>query len=96
MRSGCASPRSPSAAIAVLSALRSRGREAETLLPYATKWFEPIISVLPMYAKEIDSGDYSDPAASVDLFHTGAADLAVLTELLSVGAEGSSTTAKRP
>ncbi|EME52060.1 NAD(P)-dependent oxidoreductase [Amycolatopsis decaplanina] len=111
------------------AALRSRGLEAETLLPYATKWLEMIISVLPMYAKEIDSGDYSDPAASVNIFHAGAAadlelaeegvdvdwqrpmhdlvrraaeagygdrSIAVLTELLSVGAAGSSTTAKRP
>ncbi|UMP00893.1 NAD(P)-dependent oxidoreductase [Amycolatopsis sp. EV170708-02-1] len=111
------------------AALRSRGLEAGTLLPYATKWFEMIISVLPMYAKEIDSGDYSDPAASVNIFHAGAAadlglaeegvdvgwqrpmhdlvrraaeaghgdlSIAVLTELLSVGAAGSSTTAKRP
>ncbi|WP_410583317.1 NAD(P)-dependent oxidoreductase [Amycolatopsis sp. lyj-108] len=110
------------------AALRSRGLEAETLLPYATKWFEMIISVLPMYAKEIDSGDYSDPAASVDIFHAGAAadlglaeegvdvgwqlpmhdlvrraaeaghgdrSIAVLTELLSVGAAASSTTEKR-
>ncbi|AUI57117.1 NAD(P)-dependent oxidoreductase [Amycolatopsis sp. BJA-103] len=109
--------------------LRSRGLEAETLLPYATKWFEMIISVLPMYTKEIDSGDYSAPAASVDIFHAGAAadlelaeegvdvgwqlplhdlvrraaeaghgdrSIAVLTELLSVGAAGSSSTAKRP
>ncbi|MEU3622226.1 hydroxyacid dehydrogenase [Amycolatopsis coloradensis] len=109
--------------------LRSRGLEAETLLPYATKWFEMIISVLPMYTKEIDSGDYSGPAASVDIFHAGAAadlelagegvdvgwqlpmhdlvrraaeaghgdrSIAVLTELLSVGATGSSTTAKHP
>ncbi|WP_181773268.1 NAD(P)-dependent oxidoreductase [Amycolatopsis pittospori] len=109
--------------------LRKRGLEAETLLPYATKWFEMIISVLPMYTKEIDSGDYTDPAASVDIFHAGAAhdlelaaegvdvdwqlpmhdlvrraaeaghgdrSIAVLTELLSVGVAGSSTTAKRP
>ncbi|AIG78747.1 Conserved putative secreted protein [Amycolatopsis japonica] len=111
------------------AALRSRGLEAETLLPYATKWFEMIISVLPMYAKEIDSGDYSDPAASVNIFHAGAAadlglaeegvdvgwqrpmhdlvrqaaeaghgdlSIAVLTELLSVGVAGSSTTGTRP
>ncbi len=109
--------------------LRSRGLEAETLLPYATKWFEMIISVLPMYTKEIDSGDYTAPAASVDIFHASAAadlelaeegvdvgwqlplhdlvrraaeaghgdrSIAVLTELLSVGAAGSSSTAKRP
>jgi 3-hydroxyisobutyrate dehydrogenase-like beta-hydroxyacid dehydrogenase len=109
--------------------LRTRGLEAETLLPYATKWFEMIISVLPMYTKEIDSGDYSGPAASVDIFHAGAAhdlelaaegvdvdwqlpmhdlvrraaeaghgdrSIAVLTELLSVEAAGSSTTAKHP
>lgn len=109
--------------------LRKRGLEAETLLPYATKWFEMIISVLPMYTKEIDSGDYADPAASVNIFHAGTAhdlelaaegvdvgwqlplhdlvrraaeaghgdrSIAVLTELLTVGAEGSSTTATHP
>jgi len=111
------------------AALRSRGLEAETLLPYATKWFEMIISALPMYTKEIDSRDYSEPSASVNIFHAGAAadlelaeegvdvdwqrplhdlvrraaeaghgdrSIAVLTELLSVGVEWSSTTAKRP
>ncbi|WP_409496300.1 NAD(P)-dependent oxidoreductase [Amycolatopsis sp. cmx-11-12] len=111
------------------AALRSRGLGAETLLPYATKWFEMIISVLPTLAKEIDSGDYSNPASSVDIFHAGAAadlelaeegvdvgwqlpmhdlvrraaeaghgdrSIAVLTELLSDGAAGSSTTAKHP
>ncbi|MEV7551727.1 NAD(P)-binding domain-containing protein [Amycolatopsis sp. NPDC089917] len=67
------------------AALRSRGLEAETLLPYATKWFEMIISVLPVYAKEIDSGDYSDPAASVDIFHAGAAaDLELAEEGVDV------------
>ncbi|GAB3731062.1 NAD(P)-binding domain-containing protein [Amycolatopsis oliviviridis] len=67
------------------AALRSRGLEAETLLPYATKWFEMIISVLPMYAKEIDSRDYSDPAASVDIFHAGAvADLELAEEGVDV------------
>jgi len=65
--------------------LRTRGLEAETLLPYATKWFEMIISVLPMYTKEIDSGDYTDPAASVDIFHAGAAhDLELAAEGVDV------------
>ncbi|MFK0251890.1 NAD(P)-dependent oxidoreductase [Amycolatopsis azurea] len=67
------------------AALRSRGLEAETMLPYATKWFEMIISLLPMYAKEIDSGDYSDPAASVGIFHAGAAaDLELAEEGVNV------------
>ncbi|WP_410658116.1 NAD(P)-dependent oxidoreductase [Amycolatopsis sp. lyj-112] len=65
--------------------LRSRGLEAETLLPYATKWFEMIISVLPMLTKEIDSGDYSAPASSVDIFHAGAAaDLELAEEGVDV------------
>ncbi|MBB5856143.1 NAD(P)-dependent oxidoreductase [Amycolatopsis umgeniensis] len=67
------------------AALRSRGLEAGTLLPYATKWFEMIISALPMYAKEIDSRDYSAPAASVDIFHAGAvADLELAEEGVDV------------
>ncbi|MQS09879.1 NAD(P)-dependent oxidoreductase [Streptomyces alkaliphilus] len=53
--------------------LQARGLEASTLVPYATKWFEMIISLLPMYAREIDSNDYSRPAASVNVFHQGAA-----------------------
>jgi hypothetical protein len=32
-----------------------------------------IISLLPLYAREIDSGDYSRPGASVNVFHQGAA-----------------------
>lgn len=58
--------------------IQSRGLETSTLVPHATTWFEMIVDLLPMYAQEIDSGDYSQPAASVDVFHQGApADLAV-------------------
>lgn len=66
--------------------VQARGLEASTLVPYATKWFEMIISTLPMLAKEIDSGDYSNPSASVGIFHAGAAhDLELATEGVDVG-----------
>lgn len=52
--------------------VQTRGLKASTLVPYATKWFEMIIDLLPMYAQEIDDGDYREPAASVNVFHQGA------------------------
>jgi 3-hydroxyisobutyrate dehydrogenase-like beta-hydroxyacid dehydrogenase len=55
------------------AAARARGLEASTLVPYAVKWFEMINSVLPVFAREIDSGDYGDPMSSVNLFMAGAA-----------------------
>ncbi|WP_103954458.1 NAD(P)-dependent oxidoreductase [Nonomuraea solani] len=54
--------------------VRARGLEASTLLPYSAKWFEMIISLLPVFAKEIDSGDYTEAASSVGVFHAALAE----------------------
>jgi 3-hydroxyisobutyrate dehydrogenase-like beta-hydroxyacid dehydrogenase len=55
------------------AAVRARGLEASTLVPYTVKWLEMIASVLPTFAREIDSGDYTEPESSVNLFLAGAA-----------------------
>lgn len=55
------------------AAAQARGLEASTLVRYTVKWFEMINSVLPVFAREIDSGDYGDPMSSVNLFLAGAA-----------------------
>ncbi|MFC5155117.1 NAD(P)-dependent oxidoreductase [Streptomyces amakusaensis] len=55
------------------AALRSRGLEAGTMVRFAEKWLDMIKSLLPLYAREIDSGDYTDAASSVNLFLAGAA-----------------------
>ncbi|TDC08744.1 NAD(P)-dependent oxidoreductase [Streptomyces sp. 8K308] len=55
------------------AAIRSRGLEAASMVRFSVKWFEMINSVLPVFAKEIDSGDYSEAASSVNLFLAGAA-----------------------
>lgn len=47
----------------------ARGLEAGTMVRYSVKWLEMIAAILPTLAKEIDSGDYSEPASSVGLFH---------------------------
>ncbi|NEB39132.1 NAD(P)-binding domain-containing protein [Streptomyces sp. SID14515] len=54
------------------AALQARGLEAASMVRFSVKWFEMINSVLPVFAQEIDSGDYSDPASSVNLFLAGA------------------------
>jgi 3-hydroxyisobutyrate dehydrogenase-like beta-hydroxyacid dehydrogenase len=51
----------------------ARGLRAETMVRYSAKWLEMIASVLPSLAEEIDSGDYSEPASSLGLFHEGIA-----------------------
>jgi 3-hydroxyisobutyrate dehydrogenase-like beta-hydroxyacid dehydrogenase len=51
--------------------MRERGLEAGALVPYSVKWLEMIASVLPRFAREIDSGDYSDPISTVGTFHVG-------------------------
>ncbi|WP_329028332.1 NAD(P)-dependent oxidoreductase [Streptomyces sp. NBC_00690] len=55
------------------AAVQARGLDASTLVRFTIKWFEMINSVLPVFAQEIDSGDYSKPASSVNLFLAGAA-----------------------
>lgn len=56
------------------AAVQSRGLEASTLVRFTVKWFEMINSVLPVFADEIDRGDYAAAASSVNLFHEMAAD----------------------
>lgn len=50
------------------AALQTRGLTVASMVPYTIKWLEMIASVLPVYAREIDSGDYSEPMSSVRLF----------------------------
>ncbi|MFI6478781.1 NAD(P)-dependent oxidoreductase [Nonomuraea sp. NPDC050663] len=53
------------------AAVQARGREVDTMVRFAGKWLDMIKSLLPIYAKEIDSGDYGDAASSVNLFLAG-------------------------
>ncbi|MER5311139.1 NAD(P)-binding domain-containing protein [Streptomyces sp. NPDC002773] len=55
------------------AAVRSRGLEAGSMVRFAEKWLDMIKSLLPVYAEEIDRGDYSEAASSVNLFLEGAA-----------------------
>ncbi|MFI6012145.1 NAD(P)-dependent oxidoreductase [Streptomyces sp. NPDC051243] len=55
------------------AAMQARGLTAASMVRFSIKWFEMINSVLPVLAEEIDSGDYSKPASSVNLFLAGAA-----------------------
>ncbi|MER7000563.1 NAD(P)-binding domain-containing protein [Streptomyces sp. NPDC000410] len=55
------------------AAVQARGLEASTMVRFAGKWLDMIKSLLPVYAAEIDSGDYTDAASSVNLFLAGAA-----------------------
>jgi 3-hydroxyisobutyrate dehydrogenase-like beta-hydroxyacid dehydrogenase len=55
------------------AALQARGLEVASMVRFSTKWFEMINSVLPVFAEEIDHGDYSKPASSVNLFLAGVA-----------------------
>ncbi|MDF5757401.1 NAD(P)-binding domain-containing protein [Spongiactinospora sp. TRM90649] len=50
------------------AAIQARGLKASTMVRFAGKWLDMIKSLLPVYAKEIDSGDYTDAASSVNLF----------------------------
>lgn len=51
----------------------ARGLPARTLVPHSVKWLEMIASILPTLAEEIDTGDYTEPASSVRLFHDAVA-----------------------
>jgi hypothetical protein len=50
------------------AAVQARGLEASTLVPFTVKWLEMIGSLLPTFAREIDTGDYGDAQSSVGLF----------------------------
>lgn len=56
------------------AALQARGLKAESMVRFAGKWLDMIKSLLPVFADEIDRGDYTDAASSVNLFHAAAAD----------------------
>ncbi|MEU6713983.1 NAD(P)-binding domain-containing protein [Nonomuraea sp. NPDC046802] len=55
------------------AAVQARGLEVNTMVRFAGKWLDMIKSLLPIYAKEIDGGDYTDAASSVNLFLAEAA-----------------------
>ncbi|WP_240777830.1 NAD(P)-dependent oxidoreductase [Nonomuraea basaltis] len=55
------------------AAVQARGLEADTLVRFTVKWLEMISSILPAFAREIDSGDYTKPMSSVNVFLAGVA-----------------------
>ncbi|MFC4562441.1 NAD(P)-dependent oxidoreductase [Nocardiopsis mangrovi] len=55
------------------AALQARGLQVHAMVRFAGKWLDMIKSLLPVYAAEIDSGDYTDAASSVNLFLAGSA-----------------------
>ncbi|MFC9971039.1 NAD(P)-dependent oxidoreductase [Spirillospora sp. NPDC127200] len=55
------------------AAIQARGLEVNSMVRFSGKWLDMIKSLLPVYAEEIDKGDYSDAASSVNLFLAGAA-----------------------
>jgi 3-hydroxyisobutyrate dehydrogenase-like beta-hydroxyacid dehydrogenase len=55
------------------AAVQARGLAASTLVPFAVKWLDMIGSILPTFAREIDTGDYTDAQSSVGLFLASAA-----------------------
>lgn len=66
------------------AAIQARGLEVRTMVRFAGKWLDMIKSLLPVYAAEIDSGDYTDAASSVNLFLAGAAHDEDLTKETNV------------
>lgn len=66
------------------AAVQARGLEASSMVRFAGKWLDMIKSLLPVYAGEIDSGDYTDAASSVNLFLAGAAHDLELTKETNV------------
>jgi 3-hydroxyisobutyrate dehydrogenase-like beta-hydroxyacid dehydrogenase len=66
------------------AALQARGLEASSMVRFAGKWLDMIKTLLPIYAREIDSGDYTDAASSVNLFLASTAHDADLTQETNV------------
>lgn len=66
------------------AAVQARGLEASSMVRFAGKWLDMIKSLLPVYATQIDSGDYTDAASSVNLFLAGAAHDRELSEETNV------------
>jgi len=50
------------------AAVQARGLAASSLVPFTVKWLEMIGSLLPTFAREIDTRDYTDAQSSVGLF----------------------------
>ncbi|MGW2205996.1 MULTISPECIES: NAD(P)-dependent oxidoreductase [unclassified Streptomyces] len=69
------------------AALRARGLEVSSMVRFSVKWFEMINSVLPLFADEIDRGDYGASGSSVNIFLAGAADDARFAEEAGLDAE---------
>ena len=55
------------------AAVQARGLRVDSMVRFAGKWLDMIKALLPVYAAEIDSGDYGDAASSVNLFLAAAA-----------------------
>ncbi|TDE23877.1 NAD(P)-binding domain-containing protein [Actinomadura sp. 6K520] len=53
------------------AAVRARGLEVNSMVRFTGKWLDMIKTLLPVYAQEIDSGDYTNAASSVNLFLAG-------------------------
>ncbi|WP_188194111.1 NAD(P)-dependent oxidoreductase [Nonomuraea sp. SYSU D8015] len=51
--------------------VQARGLEVSSMVRFTAKWLEMIISLLPVLAEEIDSGDYSKLGSSVNVFVAG-------------------------
>jgi 3-hydroxyisobutyrate dehydrogenase-like beta-hydroxyacid dehydrogenase len=66
------------------AAVQARGLRADTMVRFAGKWLDMIKELLPVFAAEIDSGDYGDAASSVNLFLAAAAHDDDLTEETNV------------
>lgn len=56
------------------AAVKARGLEAGSMVPFAVRWLEMIGSALPAFAAEIDRGDYADPVSRLGLFLATEAD----------------------
>jgi 3-hydroxyisobutyrate dehydrogenase-like beta-hydroxyacid dehydrogenase len=50
------------------AAVQARGLPASSLVPFTAKWLEMISSLLPTFAREIDTRDYADGQSTVGLF----------------------------
>jgi 3-hydroxyisobutyrate dehydrogenase-like beta-hydroxyacid dehydrogenase len=50
------------------AAVQARGLAASSLVPFTVRWLEMIGSILPTFAREIDSGDYTGGQSTVGLF----------------------------
>ncbi|MFE0777664.1 NAD(P)-dependent oxidoreductase [Streptomyces sp. NPDC058861] len=66
------------------AAVQARGLEVSSMVRFAGKWLDMIKSLLPVYATEIDRGDYTDASSSVNLFLAGAAHDMELAEETNV------------